>query len=153
MNKTKRIAVIAIIALLPFGVWAEPSGEWELDEGVAVASDDGYYMGADIDDADSSHIATTAYVKGAYNDSVAMVNRLHKDKQTRLYYDDGVHNVEMGNFVDQNLNNPFADRLISSLAVKNAIDSVNSTISNKRVKIYTTWDTTDTTQVTLDNVQ
>lgn len=153
MNKTKRIAVIAIIALLPFGVWAEPSGDWGLDEGVAVASDNGYYMGADIDDADSSHIATTAYVKGAYNDSVAMVNRLYKDKQTRLFYYDGEHNAEMSNFVAQNLSNATATTLISSLAVQNAIDSVNNTISNKRVKIYTTWDTTDTTQVTLDNVQ
>ncbi len=90
MNKTKRIAVIAIIAALPFAVNATtrvgPVGD--VESGFVVATDRYPYVSVESTRDDESHIATTAYVKGAYNDAVAAINKLGEVKQEILYFVD-----------------------------------------------------------------
>ena len=52
---------------------------------VKKAAASGPYQTATIGEHDDEHIATTAYVKGAYNDSIRAVNKLDSDKQDTLY--------------------------------------------------------------------
>ena len=55
-----------------------------------LASGDNYsatlpqYQIKGIDDSEGGHIASTAYVKGAYNSAIRGVNRLANDKQEKL---------------------------------------------------------------------
>ena len=46
-----------------------------LDGTVTMASTSELYVTATINDDDDEHIASTAYVKGAYNDAIAAINR------------------------------------------------------------------------------
>ena len=48
--------------------------------GVVVAADP-YYTGKTITDTDRATTASAAYVKGAYNDSIAAVNAVHKEAE------------------------------------------------------------------------
>lgn len=85
--QTKTLLISAIMLVLPFGVWADqvgPSGGEEIED-VVVADDVPYYLSADIDDVDANHIASTAYVKGAYNDTIAAINKVAHVTQQRLY--------------------------------------------------------------------
>ena len=106
--------------------------------------------------ADESHIATTAYVKGAYNDAIAAVNKVNSEKQTLLFNasaDLQIRSevVDCGEFVDflasgDSLNRDYDEYLVSGSAVRDGIKS-------QRVKIYTTWDddrNSATTQVPLE---
>ncbi len=43
------------------------------------------YGRVNIDTDDQSHIATTAYVKGAYNSAIAGMNHMAENKQNILY--------------------------------------------------------------------
>ena len=49
-----------------------------------VATANAPYVTVTPSTADESHIATTAYVKGAYNDAIAAVNKVDSDKQGKL---------------------------------------------------------------------
>ena len=82
--KTKTtILSIAIIAILPFVANAEQTTVTSQTPAavgangtVNVAATGGPYQIATIGEHDDEHIATTAYVKGAYNDSIRAVNKL-----------------------------------------------------------------------------
>ena len=127
---TKRIILSAIIAALPFTANAE---NIQGDMYVApVHSDNNHpapttngsapYGRVNIDTDDQEHIATTAYVKGAYNSAIAGVNNLNSFKQGRLWVDDEGNTV----FIEPEVQ-PFFDNitdhsdLVSGLAVKNAL--------------------------------
>ena len=107
--------------------------------------------------ADQTHIATTAYVKGAYNDTIAAINAVAHDvddlnatKQNTMTA--FVNGVEYG--VDDTVMNEdeFAGRiaaadfvnaeakLVTGKAVADALADRDTALANKRVKIYTTWD-------------
>ena len=92
MKTTKQTLLsIAIIAALPFAAHATQTIV-ETNTPAAVgangtvkkAADSGPYQTATIGEHDDEHIATTAYVKGAYNDAIAAVNKVDADKQVKL---------------------------------------------------------------------
>ena len=105
-----------------------------------------YLQTITINDDDDEHIASTAYVKGAYNDAIAAINA----KQTRLYNDNAeeyMHNtvldtdsflmaLGMVENVGSYLNGE-AD-LVSAAAVQAGIQS-------QRVEVWTTWDNDNAT--------
>ena len=117
---TKRIVLSAIIAALPFTAMAENiSGAMytapaQYDNNHPAPTTNAYapYGRINIDTDDQEHIATTAYVKGAYNSAIAGINKvndtiaalegeynylinetipaLENSKQNKLDYDDDV---------------------------------------------------------------
>ena len=76
--KTKTILSIAIMAALPFAAHADPVGPAAVPaNGTAVvATANAPYVTQTPTAADATHIASTAYVKGAYNDAIAAVNKV-----------------------------------------------------------------------------
>ena len=84
--KTKTILSIAIMAALPFGAHADPVGPAAVPANgtPVVATANAPYVTQTPTAADATHIASTAYVKGAYNDAIAAVNKVDADKQDKL---------------------------------------------------------------------
>ena len=91
--KTTKLTLlsIAIIAALPFTAnAAQTIVETNTPAAVGAngtvkkAAATGPYQTATIGEHDDEHIATTAYVKGAYNDAIAAVNKVDSDKQDDL---------------------------------------------------------------------
>ncbi len=170
--KTKTILTMAIIAALPFTAMAENiSGAMytapahENTNHPAPTTQAGAPFGRiDIDTADQEHIATTAYVKGAYNSAIAAVNKVdarltgyqgilvNGDSEyiiSEVVDGDGLEAEGLDWFLDGD-----QERLLVSLGgtvwlVNQAKSDINNTISNKRVEIYTTWDDDDVAEVPL----
>ena len=147
---TKIPLLFTIIALLPFGVWADYTYNYVTTPAQVVpngtvtrASALGPYTIATIGDDDDEHIASTAYVKGAYNDTIAAVNRLDIEKQPTLFNGttgDRINDVDGADdflyglaYYNDESAEVMEQRLISSNAVVAGIKS-------QRVTIYTTWD-------------
>lgn len=122
--KTKTIIPLAIIAMLPFtanAAWADYTfveqntpAQVANNGTAALAAHDGPFQTVDTQPADESHIATTAYVKGAYNDTIAAVNTVWRLED--MYYDELWS--RMDNIVDEDIS-----------SVNDRIDSVNDEIS------------------------
>ena len=78
--KATRILSIAIIAALPMMAHATDPvvavGPAHASSNAVVATANAPYVTVTPSQADESHIATTAYVKGAYNDTIAAVNNV-----------------------------------------------------------------------------
>ena len=217
--KTKTLLSIAIIAALPFAANATQTIV-ETNTPAAVgangtvnrAATSGPYQTATIGEHDDEHIATTAYVKGAYNDAIAAVNKVDailgaKQDFLRIIDEKG-EKVPIYPDVLQSLDDVILPTdLVNGFAVKNALNALDdkqdslflgtadgnvasgfnlnvnvpieeseiidpmtqlatiqvaaevadlqaaSIVNAKRVDIYTTWDTNDTTQVQLSNVR
>ena len=169
---TKRIAIIAIIAALPFTAMAgyfEEAYNYTYtnvqtpaqvpDNGtVKQAPRERAYQTSEPTVADQTHIATTAYVKGAYNDTIAAINAVAHDVSERqsliiTMVDNEIigidnHTVQPDDVASGDLSNLSNGQIMTAAAVGTAIDSF---VGNKRVEIYTTWDTNDKTQVAFVN--
>ncbi len=166
--KTKNIILSAIIATLPFGAWAEnisgamyPAPVHETNLTPAPTTNALAPFGrVNIDTDDQSHVATTAYVKGAYNSAIAGVNGAYaalkeenimqwtriENTQPQLYTTgDVLVSTEVLTSLDDFDEEEGDNQLITAMGVKNAIES-------QRVEIYTTWDTNDTTDVAFKTV-
>ncbi len=138
MKATKTLLSIAVIVALPFAAHAEnisgamytAPAHYDTNHPAPTTSADPLYGRVNIDTADQEHIATTAYVKGAYNSAIAAVNKVtefaietaveetmkvvdqqqyasYRDldyKQDRLEYEEGANGggyvVGSGNFLD-----------------------------------------------------
>jgi len=123
----KQILTIAILAALPFGAWADT---------LTITNDD------------KQHIASTAYVKGAYNDAMNAVS----DKQNKLlidtYTDPETGNLagtEVAGVIDSLRDGAPAEYLVNAQAVDAAMRA-------QRVKIYTTWDGNGTKNVEIEQL-
>lgn len=150
---TTKPLLLAIMFILPFGARAElqivRSPEHVPENGKEVRS--GYsapYQIATINDGDDEHIATTAYVKGAYNDTIAAVNRIGlevSNKQIQITDmasgDDMLDEVFSAEDFVQHMANGDEDL---TLYLASAADVVAG-IQSQRVEIYTTWDDDDAT--------
>lgn len=179
--KTKTLLSIAVIAALPFTANATrtlvetntPAAVGE-DGTVKRATANAPYATNEPTVADQTHIATTAYVKGAYNDAIAAVNRLADDKlsvQDLNDFENGAINplreridalesADFGGQIVAAIDNVMAQVDPNFINAFDAIDglsqdisNLSGTLGNKRVDIYTTWDTNATTQVELSTVR
>ena len=171
--KTTKLTLlsIAIIVALPFVANAENiSGPMY----VAPASRDAnhpapmtsaypFFGRINIDTDDQEHIATTAYVKGAYNSAIAAVNRLsdefghvqyslttytNEDPIDPLVIDEFEFNAGIQDLVNGSGLSPTVadDALVTAKAV---VTGMQTYVNSKTVPIYTTWDTNNTTNVHL----
>ncbi len=180
----KSLLSIAIMAALPFGAMAEnisgamytaPSAA-DTNHPAPTTQAAAPYGRANIDTADQEHIATTAYVKGAYNSAIAAVNKVDGEKQevlrnysygapmsTNVIDDEVAFGVAYDYiFGDNDLRREIledsdgwhaADSFMSAGAVLEVAKGVVDILDDKRVDIYTTWDTNATTQVELSSAQ
>ncbi len=174
--KIKRIASIAIIAALPFAanatqtiVTTQTPAAVGANGTVKKAATTGPYVTNEPTVDDQTHIATTAYVKGAYNDAIAAVNKVNDSKQDILIndrgdevYGDGILGASTGESLAEeyvhyllDLGVPASDiaeddasqidnHLLTAGGVLSAMvvsaDATKNYTDSKRVKIYTTWD-------------
>ena len=158
MKTKSTLLSIAIIAALPFTANAENiSGDMYVAPQEADANhpapttntDVGAHFGRiNIDVADQEHVATTAYVKGAYNSAIAAVNAISDAKQDLLYNNQtgavmsgGAWGTEV---VDDMLSDMDAGTMLQgtlSMLDTGYISAagVLTGIKSQRVKIYTTW--------------
>ena len=159
----KSLLTFVIIAALPFGAMAENiSGAMytapataDTNHPAPTTQANAPYGRANIDTADQEHIATTAYVKGAYNSAIAAVNKVNDNKQDNLFNPSAglVSSTvfDTDEFLDLMVGDYGYDgeeRIISGAAVLAGIKS-------QQVKIYTTWDDDSdsaTTHVLLDTI-
>ena len=152
MTTTKTLLTMAVSAALPFGAMAENiSGAMynapataDTNHPAPTTQADAPYGRANIDTADQEHIATTAYVKGAYNSAIAAVNSVipindvtREPMQTNVISSEEMVDVLIYRDISGTDRN-----LISAGAVADGI-------LRQRVEIYTTWDDDDTTDVAL----
>ncbi len=148
---TKTPLLIALIALAPITARADYTYTYTNTPArvtgngpVTAAFDSAPYQIATIGDDDDEHIASTAYVKGAYNDTIAAVNSLDVSKQKILVLSASENPVsqiviESEDFMDTF--DPVGEtQLLTAAATANVIDYK---LDNKRVEIYTTWDDDD----------
>jgi hypothetical protein len=158
--KTKKLLSIAIIAALPFAanadytyVDSDTPANVPANGTVTMADSNGPYQTATIGDADAEHIASTAYVKGAYNETIAAINRLNK----RLYNDEAGVNVGMVLSASQvaqaaddliNYGDPYGDYEGNLPSVAGVI----SAIAHQRVAARDTWGSDHTANVALITV-
>ena len=156
----KRIGLLAIIAMSPFVANATtphigPAGNFDDDvTGVELATDDPFYRKTEISNADAEHIATTAYVKGAYNDTIAAINQtalsIYASRQPTLQKissQGGEAPLELNYVVDK--------QLFMEDYVTNTNDAINGfmwnnslvtaaavakLVNTQRVEVYTNFD-------------
>ena len=161
-----KLLSLTMIAILPIGANAGykynqvNTPAKVADNGTVKIAPIGPYVTAEPTAADETHIATTAYVKGAYNDAIAAVNTVHSvatekqdmlmARQTFKAIDSKVHTgLEFSSLwpsmsytpeEEYDMFNVYDQRLPSMGAVISGINYVNNRFDNQRVKIYTTWD-------------
>ncbi len=183
---TKRIVLSAIIAALPFSAMAEnisgamyvaPAAETNL---TPAPTTNAYfpYGRINIDTDDQEHIATTAYVKGAYNSAIAAVNKTTEnvlgyvnDELDGLNYEldgkqDRLLTISNNDPIDTYVLDEFEfnagiQDLVGGVGLsgtvaddalvtaKAVVTGMQTYVNSKTVPIYTTWDTNNTTNVHL----
>ena len=152
---------MAVIAALPITAMADytysdvNSPTPVANNGTAVVGPSGPYVTVTIQDDDDGHIASTAYVKGAYNDTIAAINRQSRvlsNKQGRFIVDNP-EDPDVAQDILTDLDDVLSpNELVTGMAVKNAVNAVDTKIDNKRVEVYTTWeDDSEKTQVAFVN--
>ena len=143
--KTKQIIALALILALPITANAAytyndvQTPTRVANNGTVTIAIDGPYQTITPGEHDDEHIASTSYVIGAYNDTIAAVNNLATGKQTLLTLSDSGNLVPSGvieasDFLDM-IDMPGV--LASSGAIVNTIDYK---MNNQRVEVYTNWD-------------
>ena len=161
--KAKKLLSITVLSMLPFAANAEyvytlsnTPAQAASDGSVVKLATYGPYQIATIGNNDGEHIASTAYVKGAYNDAMAAINRLDR----RLYnsgtedYVNGVDSADV--MVDQvrevmkdGADNFFEDTLVSAAGVIAAIQDV---ATHQVVSARDTWGSNHTANVSVSTV-
>ena len=115
---TKQILSLAILATLPFTAHAtDPVGPaaGPANGTPVIATASAPYVTQTPTADDATHIASTAYVKGAYNDAIAAVNKVDADKQDQLM------NME-------STPNPISNNVASSNSLGTSMEIVGSEI-------------------------
>ena len=153
---TKRIMLLAIIFALPITANADyiyntvRAPARVANNGTVTVASYGPYVLTTIENDDDEHIASTAYVKGAYNDTIAAVNwvsEVASAKQPVLHSYDDEDPVVYSELLS-------AEEFINSIVDDDIETMTNSLMTaygvavglqSQRVEIYTTWDDDDAT--------
>ena len=138
--KTKKLLSIAIIAALPFSAYATTFdnnnytyssnvtiGTVPANGMVTISNTAAPHPVVTITDDDATHIASTAYVKGAYNDTIAGINKLAYD------FNDIAGTV--------------ASNVQTLRTGVGTLQSAVSALQEKRIEVHTTWGSSNTVKV------
>jgi len=149
----KQILLLTILATLPLTAMADPRvgpAEYSGDDDPVMADDNPPYATIEINNDDKQHIASTAYVKGAYNDTIAGLNTVNSalaDK-TRLWSgnDNTILNAEVGyGAINDHAPHPEREALLIA-----SYGTVTNTLHQTTVTVYTTWDTSNVQEINLN---
>ena len=132
----------------------DPIGPAHVNSGAVVATASAPYATATEQTGDTTTVVSASYVKGAYNDAIAAVNRVNSDKQKKIVNMKGEdmsgEAFSSSGFVE-NLaplsNNSDAERLFVSAA------AVAAGIKSQRVTAVDTWGSPHTVDVAFKTVQ
>lgn len=151
----KLLLLSTLITILPFtanaGTITGPAPD-ETEHPV-IADAESPYQTAQILPGDTTNIVTASYVKEAYNDTIAAINRVNNDKQRKLYNLNGEemnHEVFDGSIFVENLdsmsNDSGADRFFVTATATAA------GIKSQRVTAVDVWGSTHTVDLGLKTV-
>lgn len=91
----KKIFVLVLL-VMPFVAHAtDPVGPSAVPSGgtAVVATASAPYATATAETGDTTNVVSASYVKGAYNDAIAAVNKVNADKQGKLTINRGHENI------------------------------------------------------------
>ena len=155
----KKIFILPILILPIAATAADPVGPAHVNSGAVVATAPAPYETATEQTGDSTTVVSASYVKGAYNDAIAAVNKVNADKQDNLYISRSGSEIPIHSEIIENLSVLLGERadvasryLISAVGVKDAINTVDTTIANKRISAVTTWGNDNATQLELSSL-
>ena len=159
----KQILTLAIIATLPLTAMADnpvvsvgPAAVPANGTAVVATANPPYQTLTPTND-EKSHIASTAYVKGAYNDAIAAVNKVATGVEAKQ---DEIVNIDTGNAMQpialgmaawddivrtmfhDGANTILYDNELASLFVSGTAlaAAINTLHGISQVEVYTTWD-------------
>ena len=156
---TKRIVLLAVMLALPITANADYTYVSQntpalvANNGTVTIAGEGPYQTVTPEAHADEHIASTKYVIGAYNDTIAAINRLDADlssKQIKIMDMDtdetmDTETIQAQDFIDMITNEPDIDDLSGSFVSAYA---TAMGIKSQRVEVYTNWDDdTDKTEV------
>ncbi len=130
---TRNLLTLAIIAAFPFGAMAEnisgamytaPAGA-DTNHPAPTTQAAAPYGRANIDTADQEHIATTAYVKGAYNSAIAAVNKVDSEKQGKLINPVTGDNISTELFTASVFEDTAAEYAYSNYSIQELVNGLN----------------------------
>jgi len=154
--KTKILLSSVLIAILPLVANAGNRVGPDPDESghPVVADAEGPYQTAEITTADQAQVVSASYVKGAYNDTIAAINRVNDDKQERIVNPDG-NPMERSLFPSEVLLENIDDLSTDSLATRifASLGNVAAGIKSQRVTAVDTWGSPHTVDVAFKTVQ
>ena len=143
----------------------DPIGPAHVNSGAVVATASAPYATATEQTGDTTTVVSASYVKGAYNDAIAAVNKVNSEKQGKLVNDftgDGISEnvlalgqLQQATFKDDGFDTWYdsvddlrdidgVDNALMSASgvitlVKIAVDEVQGINNSKRVRAVTTW--------------
>ena len=123
MKKLLGVSIVAMLAVTPMMASAAGSAP------TAATTSSEPYLGVDVAAADEGHIASTAYVKGAYNAAIGAVNAVSAAKQNNLM-NNATTPVAVSSTVKTSVGaatgeNAASDTsLVTEKAVRDAIDAI-----------------------------
>jgi len=157
----KKIFILPILILPIVAHATDPIGPAHVNSGAVVATASAPYATAREETGDTTNVVSASYVKGAYNDAIAAINKVVDDiynEESLNYYpinisDGNVISVDVlsAQIVENELSNgnnfsTADDLFMSAAAVINAIDYKTNI---KRINAVTTWGNDTPTQLTL----
>jgi len=119
MSKILGVSITAMLVAFPMVAGATGP--------TAAGTTDSPFSGVDVPVADQGHIASTAYVKGAYNAALGAVNeRLQNDANTPVNIDKSVRTVLRTNATGQGENQASDTALVTEKAIAVALTNVTN---------------------------
>jgi hypothetical protein len=138
---------ILVLFLAPMMANADPIGPSAASGTPVLATASAPYATATVENGDTTNVVSASYVKGAYNNAIAAINKVNNtasEKQDKIWISaDGilttVSSVASGSLTGN------SKALVSDKAVKDALDA-------KRVNAVTTWGSNSVTQLGLSSL-
>jgi hypothetical protein len=137
----KKIFILSIL-IMPVMANADNVGPSAASGTPVIATANAPYAIVDTVNGDTNHVVTASYVKEAYNDTIAAVNKVNADKQDKLKNGSNNHNIEskvvagsnITDYVKQMLPNSQSDadynynalQIVQELGVQNLDDALIS---------------------------
>ena len=152
----KLLLLSTLIAIMPFTANASNliGPDPDNSEHPVIADAESPYQTAEITTADQAQVVSASYVKGAYNDTIAAINRVNNDKQTKIFNANGEPMEEevfpseiLLENIDDLSTDSFAERVFASLG------NVAAGIKSQRVTAVDTWGSNHTVDVAFKTVQ
>ena len=121
----KKIFILSMLIAPVVAHATDPVGPSAASGTPVVATASAPYATATEQTGDSTTVVSASYVKGAYNDAIAAVNKVNADKQAQLFFNNGknIYNInsEVKNIINMDGNNNNDDSLVTQGAVYRAL--------------------------------